>query len=1286
MINIKKINNILVVAALLLGVNATAQNAEYKLRWAGLASVTAPNGTTTKVLSLQDAENITSRGHLPQLRFLFPDKAVASYTLGNAKWREMTKSEKSFLDTNEIAREEIRIKTSTRQRQTIGVVRITPFRRNTASGQLEKLLAFTPQIEFAKATTQAAFARAEAATIEPVLATGRWQKLGITKSGLYKIDAAMLRQMGYNLGEVDARTIRIFGNGGEMLPRTTNAARPAGLQQNAIWVAGEGDGRFDAEDYILFYAKGVDSWKANSTDSPTPFSHTTNYYADTNFYFVNIGLAPGLRVQQKAAIAADPARTFDQFTDHLLYEKELTNIIKAGTIWLGESFDFNLTQNFDFNVPGMVSGIITPIAGQVGAVSYYATSSFALKVGAVTIPSRSIPGVPDPNNDPFSNRATVKYFTGQAPAPSGGVLPMELTYIKGTAPTAVGYLDFLEACPTRELRPYSGQVSFRVPQSTQVPISGYSIGPDFNFNSGVGTVRVWDVTGPIAKELPVVGNGTTTLVKDSSTVLKEYVAFNGSAFSTPTYVGQVGNQNLAEVPVPQLLIVAPPHYLEAANRLADFRRSFDGLSVLVVSTRQIYNEFSSGKRDLTAIRDFARHLYTQPSSPLKYVLLLSDASFDFRRLTSVTNQEFIPIHEEANSFHPVWTWASDDYIGYLDDAEGNFGLDDFLDVGLGRLPVRTPQEALQVVDKLIAYSKQESNLGSWRNSVTFVADKGDYLLHLEQSEEVAKRMNRYGGAFNSTKLYLPAFPLVSGAGGFTSPEIRAAIKRRVEEGTLALTYSGHGSEFQWSNLRILDPELVTGLTNGSKLPFFLTATCEFGRLDDPSIQSTAELLVTKADGGGVGVLTACRPVYAYSNKELSTAMFDALFKPVNTAGDMPRLGDIFLDTKNKNSARQSNNGFNLLADPSLRLAYPKQKVVIETIADSQGIALDTLGALQTVFVTGKIQDFGGQHLTSYQGRLQATFFDKATRVTVNDIEGDRSTSGAYFDRKSVIFNGEAPIINGSWSIAFQLPRDINYTPGDGKMSFYAQPTSGLEDANGTNTTKIIVGGSSNAEPEFVPPTVRLFMNDTNFRNGGIVSRNATFLARVSDNSGINVSLSGIGHEMVGSFSFDKKNVVMNSYYLADIGKPRQGLVRYPLADLPAGKYNITFKVWDLHNNSSTASLRFEVRDEKCPSIAEVRMVPNPVGANGGGFSLALSDVGKALDLNVKVYDLSGKLVSDIASTYATAPSFIKPADLRFIPTDLTGKFLGNGLYIWRLTAKSAGNCSASQSGKLVINR
>ncbi|MEC8853197.1 MAG: type IX secretion system sortase PorU, partial [Bacteroidota bacterium] len=470
--------------------------------------------------------------------------------------------------------------------------------------------------------------------------------------------------------------------------------------------------------------------------------------------------------------------------------------------------------------------------------------------------------------------------------------------------------------------------------------------------NATSSISIWDVSNPVnvrERNTDFSSNQTSFIAPTDS--LKEYLAFNGNSYYSTELIGKISNQNLhgSDNDV-EYVIVSHPDFLSAANDLAQYHDQKDGIKTIVVTPQEIYNEFSSGAQDITAIRDFLRMFYKKPSNKLKYLLLFGDASYDpLSRITNNTN--FVPSYQSNNSVSPTQSYITDDYYGLLDDAEGNF-TNDLVDIGIGRFPVQTLTQANDMVRKVKNYNG-EMAIGDWRNKITFVADDGDAddgNTHMWQADSLANIIDDNYKNINIKKIYLDAYTQESTPGGPRSPDAQNAITESVEKGSLLINYSGHGGELGWSKERILEVGQINKWENENNLPLFVTATCEFSRFDDPDRVSAGEYVLLNKDGGAIALLSTSRLVYASPNYFLNKQFVKALFEKEN--GELPRLGDLFRQTKVNSGTALNNRNFTLLGDPALRLAYPDLNVNTTAI-------YDTISALGEVIVSGQIEDKNG---------------------------------------------------------------------------------------------------------------------------------------------------------------------------------------------------------------------------------------------------------------------------------------------------------------------------------------
>ena len=301
---------------------------------------------------------------------------------------------------------------------------------------------------------------------------------------------------------------------------------------------------------------------------------------------------------------------------------------------------------------------------------------------------------------------------------------------------------------------------------------------NFRIGNAQDGLLVWDVTSfnePENKNGERSGN--TFQFAANCDVLKEYIAFYPTQTLIPDAIGKVQNQDLHNLTVTDYLLVTHPDLQSQATRLASFHQQKNNLRTKVVTTEQVYNEFSSGTPDPTAIRDYVK-MYLDKAGDLgdtlKFLVLFGDASFDFKnRLLNNTN--FVPAFQSAMSLDPLATYVSDDFFGFLEDDEDiNSQLKvNTLDIGIGRIPATTNEQAKNYVDKLMAYYDSES-MGPWRNQLSFIADDEDMNLHLSDAEIITKTATETNELLNPVKIYLDAYRQESSPGGSSYPQANDA--------------------------------------------------------------------------------------------------------------------------------------------------------------------------------------------------------------------------------------------------------------------------------------------------------------------------------------------------------------------------------------------------------------------------------------------------------------------------------------------------------------------------------
>ena len=1046
------------------------------------------------------------------------------------------------------------------------LVDIEPYRRDPATGRIERLTNYRLTIVEEHGQPRGA-GRSAIYPDHSKLASGDWYRFTVPTDGIYELTYQFMQQLGVDVNNLSSDAINVYGNHAGMLPFMNSPFLPTDLLLNAVLMEDGGDGHFGPGDRILFYATGAQRWVRNSDGKR--LNHVKDIYSDSASYFIGIGTDAPKRIID-AVLSNGPAT--DQvtvFNDRQAIDLDGVNLIKSGRTFFSEVYDQVTTYNYNFNLPYLHAGDTTRLQVNVLGRSLGGSSSFTVQAGGATM-SIPVPPVGTSETSPYGN-----YVSRSMDVPvSGSNLPISVTYVKNDPVTSLGYMDYLEVNARRDLKMSGDQMAFR----DLTTVGSGRIG-NFLLDLASSVRHIWDVTDPTdVREVQALTAGAQKSFMMAMDSLREFIAFKGTGLLQPTAIGAVATQDLHATPNPtDLVIVCPPQFLGEVGRLAQ-RRMDDGLSVVVVTPQQVFNEFSSGQRDATAIKRYMKMLYDRAGSDStlfpRYLLLFGDGSYNNLSLNP-SNQNLIPTYESYDSWGLSTSYTSDDYFVILDDDEGDEP-NDLIDMGVGRLPISGLVQARAAVDKLLNYDKLalagstttscttggDSGTADWRNSVLFCADDqngavNEGQVHMSNSDQLAKRVEVESPCLNINKIYLDAYVQYSTPGGQRYPDAEKDLRDRVQKGTLLVNYVGHGGEVGWAHERFLDNTTILGWTNFDRLPLFMTATCEFTRWDDPLRTSAGENVFLNPSGGGIGLMTTTRLAFSNANQLISNDFYDFVFKPTDELGRDQRLGDIYRRAKvaatpSSNSGTPNHRNFTLIGDPSMRLAMARNSAVITSITDTLGNPLDTIKALSVVRISGAVHDASGQVVTDMNGTVVPTVYDKKTAVAtlVNDPAPlPQVALPFHFDvRKNIIYRGRATITNGQFQFTFVVPKDIDYRVDSGRVSVYCE---GLTVNACGYTNDPLVGGTDNsALADASGPEIQLYMNDESFVPGGITNETPLLFAKLFDNSGINTLGSSVGHDLIATVDANTQNaIVLNDWYESDKDTYKSGQVRYKFTDL-----------------------------------------------------------------------------------------------------------------------------------------
>jgi hypothetical protein len=1116
-----------------------------------------------------------------------------------------------------------------------------------------------------------------------VLNTGAWYKISVSNDGIYQLNRDFFKNMGLDVDNLDPVTINLYGNADGILSELNSDPYRDDLKKNAIQFVGNADSTFDEGEYFLFFGAGPNRWDRGSG---TNYSRKMHIYSAVNTYFIRVDETdPPLRIQSLPESPLPANQTVNSYTFYDIHENESVNLVQGGQRWYGESFDANLTQSFKFNIPNVDP--ITPIQ-----VKYAAASNANSGGNNFLITSN---GTPLDTLLLFSTSADYIRTSGSF-AFNASASPVELVYtLNRVNPSVKAYLDYIEIVGRRNLLFFGNSMLFR--DLNSVGLGNVS---QFNVSGMSATNSVWDVTSKTNPRL-VQGTlvGTTFSFKQSTDTLREFLVFN-QTFAQPTFVKQVENQDLHALGQYDYIIVSPKQFMGQANRLAGLHQS-NGLSTVVVDVEQVYNEFSSGNQDATAIRRFVKMFYERAGGNAalqpKYLCLFGDATYDPKNRVAGNNY-MVPTYEYLNSENHIAALVTDDYFGFMDNNE-SIGDLDLMDIGVGRLLISNATHAQTQVDKIEHYMKNGINspivsndpnsccigetanmFGDWRQVYTNITDDEEGGTFITADAEPAfNQVQGDANEMNCEKIYSDAYTQVSTTGGHRYPDVLNAITDRVERGSLITNYIGHGGEVGAAEERIITIPQANAWTNLNRMGLFVTSTCEFTKFDDPSRESIGELISLNPKGGSIALMTTTRSVYISINTLVVASLFnhvierDANFDPL-------AFGEIMRRIKNSSGTSANRRCFNLIGDPALKISLPKWKVVTDSINHvSISNGADTVRALTKMHVVGHLEDYNGNKLTSFNGVLSPTIFDKPKKVQTlgNDPNSPIIT---FKTQKNALYKGRATVTNGDFKFEFIVPKDIDFNYGRGKISYYAD--NKVVDADGWDTTFIVGGINPNPPVDNVGPELKIYLNDDSFVNGSISSANPLLVVEAYDEFGINTVGNGIGHDITAVLDGNTGNpIVLNEYYKSNLDSYQNGKLQYTLRNMSVGSHTLDVKVWDVNNNSSTIRLDFTVTEDQDVQLDHVLNYPNPFTTHTT-FMYEHNQSCASLETQINIYTVSGRLVKTINQLVPT--NGFRVEGISWDGKDDFGDQLAKGVYVYQLKVTMPDGKKAQKMEKLVL--
>lgn len=1108
-------------------------------------------------------------------------------------------------------------------------------------------------------------------TNQSKLASGKWIKVRVAKSGIYKYTYQDLKALGFS----DPDKVKIYGYGGYALPEQFSTSKQDDLPEVAVRKLTGNDQTFGPDDFLLFYACGPTEIKPLNS---TYLIHENNPYSDFGYYFLSDSDNGSSKLVGTIANeeSADN-RVLEYYDDLVVHERDLVSVANTGREFYGEDFTLNNLQHFPFHIPGIKPfGTINLQVEFIAKDKFSSTLYLGLNdqsIGQITF---------NGNSNYYDKSVAINRRFSYSKLNEEGQYKVTLNLEKKNYINA--HLNYIRIQTQREIRPYGDCSAFQfLREGKAISLNG-------------DAHEIWDVTDPVSCSIVEPDRQDNSFaVKRSQKFI--FVNLSGN-FEKPETVGKIPNQNLHALPFTDMVIITDPEFMSEALELADFHKQTDNLLVTVVTPEVIYNEFSSGTPDVSAYRWFMKMFYDKAEHETekpKYLLLLGDGCFDNRnilRAAHSTKANRILTYQSVNSTQETVSFTTDDYIGFLEDNSAN-GLENaMINLGIGRIPARNRAEVKAYLAKLYAYAANKDR-SSWKNQLLFVGDDGDGNLHMQQADKLAGFIESKHKEFNVQKVYLDSYKLEPGATGNTYPDAKRKMYELLRQGMLMVNLVGHGSNVSWTGEEMITLQDIDNMYF-KRLPLWITATCDFSRFDDYTT-SAGEKMLFHPQGGAIGLFSTTRVVYSGPNFIINDHLCRNLFhKKAN--GQRQTLGDILREAKrtiiqDPSIAKSDNHlKFALLGDPALKLSYPEYSIQLTHINGKpiDSVSTDTIKALSHIKIKGQVINTDNEIIHSFNGLTELTLYDAAEKRTTRDNDGDNSPF-IYYDRSKVLFKSKGSVTDGIFELDILLPKDISYKNDLSKLSFYASDSEGHE-AQGYYDQLVINGASDEISLEENPPVIKtIYLNTPSFTSQKPVNDTPLLYAEITDDSGFNISQASIGHEMEVMISGNTSaRYTVNDFYEPASGSIKDGIIRFPVPALNNGEHEIKLRIWDIFNNSATSAIKFKVDASAIPEIFSVHYKAHApsniatIGTEGVDFYIRHNRPESKVRLEIKVYALSGQEIWSTERQTLFQNELSDP--IRWDLTDHTGKSIEPGVYIFRVFIATANSKYISEAKKMIV--
>ncbi len=888
-----------------------------------------------------------------------------------------------------------------------------------------------------------------------VLSQGSWVKVSTEKAGIYRITYTDLKDLGIDLENLSSEKINLYGMPAGTLSEAYSSDFQIDLQKMAVLVNDNNeDGTFDLGDDLIFYGQGPVTWDYN--EAMDAFRHELNPYCNKVYYFLRVDDESGAkRIELSDFNNLTPTDTIQALTYNEVHEKELYNPLQQGRTWVGELFKDTLERTYNIDLPGYkINGGMLYLSLAVNSAD---TGNFDVFVNGVLIKSikTNVSGIgyyayrlqydTIPLTD-IDNRFKLKFVFEQ---------PNDSAFV---------YLDYYEL---------NLNTGLNVPD----PVKTINIKSSEAFKEGVFYYHlnntqqysyIWDVTDPLnVMAIKTKKNGDNlsfidnrpdrnyylfneapgfTEVLDDGTKRTDYIYGFGN-LPSPELIGKVANQDVTGTEPSNMIIITNDKLMDAAKRLATFHQETDNISAEVYDVNEIYNEYSAGRLDPAAIRNFVVHksIGSGRENQVNYLLMFGPAGFDFRGIQyPVKNQ--IPTYVSKESGNIINAYHTDSYYTNIGQPSNKYI------ASVGRIPVNNADEAENVVNKIEHYYTASFH-DTWKTRNILIADNQDFGIHSQAQDIISESIMENGFNLNPTKLYLSLFE--GEEQGY--PQVKEQLLQKLSNGLFFVSFSGHSNYDTLTKEQIFTLDDAKTLTNTDKLPLWANGGSSTAMYDVPDKRSIGAEMVLNKNGGAIAYAGNSGLAFASVNTNNMENFSSYLFDEENRGKS---VGDALLFVYSKNPSN-GNNSWVLLGDPALKLTWPAYTVQTDSInGKDPALITDTIAPGSKIKLKGKIVDADGNTVSSFTGRMRTTVYDMPYMRETIEGENDPVREIAIYD--SILTENCIDVVNGEFEGEVTPPAIYHEQYGNIKISYYGKSEN--SDAAG-NWNQLIYGGKPSAIDE-----------------------------------------------------------------------------------------------------------------------------------------------------------------------------------------------------------------------------